>query len=311
MGIHTAIERGLVPLALAASAAALFEPAAFAWLRPHIPAMLGLIMFGMGATLRTRDFVRVSKRPGLLAAGAAAQYGLMPLLGWIIAAALGLPPDMAAGVVLLGACPGGTASNVIAYLARADVGLSVSLTLLSTLLAPLLTPWLTWLYARQSVEVDVASLMIQTVSIVLAPLAGGLAARLWLRERMRPALRWFPALSVGIIAAVIGCVTALNADRIAGMGTAAMAAVVLHNAGGLASGYLAGMLLTRDPAARRALSIEVGMQNSGLATALALGTPAFGAQAALPGAVFSLWHNLTGSALAAWWSRGKNNGGEL
>ncbi len=270
-------------------------------MKPHIPLLLGIIMFGMGATLTLVDFQRVFQRPVLLLVGVALQYGIMPLLGFGIAFLFDMPSALLAGFVLLGACPGGTASNVITYLARGNVGLSVSLTLFSTALAALFTPWLTWIYAHQQVEVPVLQLMKNTISIVLLPLVGGLILRWFLQRRIQPVLQYFPVLSVAIILAVIACVVALNADNIQQMSVLVGAGVILHNAGGLFLGYSAAHCLNCTEAEKRTLAIEVGMQNSGLATALAL--ESFGTLAALPGALFSLWHNVTGSILATVWSR--------
>ena len=296
------IERRLVPLAVMASVVAYLFPPAFAWMQSLIPFFLGWIMLGMGITLAWSDFQRALSRPKLLLGGVAAQYLVMPLLGFVLARALRLSPAVAAGVILLGACPGGTASNVIAFLARADVGLSVSLTLFSTLLSPLFTPWLTWLYAHETIQVDTLSLMHQTFWIVVFPLLDGLVLRHFFRAQMQPLLDYFPALSVLIIVAVIGCVMALNADRFTDLSFPILLAVILHNGGGLYLGYLVGGWLSTESAVRRTLSIEVGMQNSGLAVALSLQTPTFGPLAALPGALFSLWHNLSGSTLAAYWA---------
>lgn len=297
------VESGFAPAALIVSILAYCMPAGFVWMKPHIPLLLGAIMFGMGMTLTMADFVRVARRPRLLLAGTAAQFLVMPLLGYLIGVLLGLPPQMTAGVVLLGACPGGTASNVISFLARADVGLSVSLTLVSTLLAPLMTPWLTWFYVHQTVNVDVIKLMGEVCYIVLIPVLGGLAVKTFLQGRVRTAMEWFPLVSTVIIVLVIGCVVGLNQKNIREMSMWVALAVALHNGGGLAMGYFAGWIVGADSAARRTLAIEVGMQNSGLAVALSLNSAAFGPLAALPAALFSLWHNITGAILASSWSR--------
>lgn len=308
MSIHRFIERRLALLAILVSLLALAWPPGFIWMKPHIPLLLGIIMFGMGTALEAADFKRVFQQPKYLAAGVLTQFGIMPLLGFLIAKALGLGPELTAGVILLGACPGGTASNVITYLARANVELSVTLTLSSTILAPLLTPWLTWVYAHTTVNVDVASLMMDVVRIVLVPLIGGLAVRSFFLRWIQPVMAYMPALSAVIILTVIGCVVGLNAAAIRGVSIIVAVAVVLHNGGGLLLGYGAAALVTRDAAARRTLAIEVGMQNSGLAVALALNTAGFGPIAALPGALFSVWHNITGTLLAARWSKQTETG---
>jgi len=305
MNIRQFIESKLAFLAIAISAIALFYPPAFTWMRPHIPLLLGIIMFAMGMTLEAADFKRVLKQPRFLVAGIAAQYAIMPLLGLLIGKALGMNAELIAGLVLLGSCPGGTASNVIAYLARANIGLSVSLTLASTLLAPLLTPWLTWLYAHAEVDVNVSKMMWDVMRIVLVPIILGVTMRTISGSKIKPLIGFFPLLSAGIILAVIACVVALNAGNIVNASLTVAIAVIIHNAAGLTLGYAIGAMLSGDKAIRRTLAIEVGMQNSGLALALALKSTGFGALAALPSALFSVWHNITGTALAARWSKDK------
>lgn len=303
MNVRSWVEQLFAPLAILISLIAYQEPNAVTWMKPHIPLMLGFIMFGMGMTLTLADFKNVLKQPILLFVGTALQYGIMPFVGYSLAMMMNMPPDLVAGFVLLGACPGGTASNVIAYLARGNVGLSVSLTLVSTALAVVCTPWLTWFYAQQQVDIDVYALMFNTCKIVLIPLMLGLSIRYFLNKWVRAVIEYLPILSVVIILAVIACVVGLNAEKIQQMTILVAVVVVLHNACGLAIGYGVAHLLQCSTADKRTLAIEVGMQNSGLAVALAVNTPGFGALAALPGALFSLWHNVSGSILASIWSR--------
>jgi len=190
---------------------------------------------------------------------------------------------------------------VVCYLARGDVALSISLTTVSTLLAVVATPALTWLYAGQRVAVPAADMLIDIATIVILPVLVGVAVNTWWGARLQPAARFFPLLSIAAIALIIGIVVALNHDRIdASLGLLG-GVVVLHNLLGLAAGYAAGRWARRTEAEARTLAIEVGMQNSGLAVALA--THFFSSAAALPGALFSVWHNLSGAALAAWWAR--------
>jgi BASS family bile acid:Na+ symporter len=283
------------------AAAAWRWPAPFAALRPGIEPLLGVVMFGMGVTLTARDFAGVVQSPGPLALGMALQYGIMPLAAWAVAGALRLDPELAAGVVLVGTCPGGTASNVISYLARADVPLSITLTAVSTLAGVAVTPLLTELYAGQSVDVEVLGMIVSILRIVIVPVAVGVAVNAWLGARLAPALRFFPLLSMAAIVLIIAIVMALAHDRLAAVSGPAVLAVVLVNGLGLGVGYALPKLLgVREPRAR-ALSIEAGMQNSGLAVALALAH--FTPLAALPGALFSVWHNVSGSLLAAFWAR--------
>ncbi len=287
--------------ALAASAAAWLWPAPFVALKPAIVPLLGVVMFGMGATLTTASFAEALRRPGTVALGVALQYLVMPAAGWVAATLAGLPPALAAGLILVGSCPGGTASNVICYLARGDVALSITLTAVSTLLAAWATPLLTWLWAGARVEVPVAAMMRDTAAIVLVPVALGVLANTLWHRRLARVRRAMPLVSVAAIALIIAIIVALTRERLAAVGPALAAAVALHNALGLALGYAAARILGLERRLARTLAIEVGMQNSGLGVALA--AKHFGALAALPGALFSVWHNLTGSALAAWWSR--------
>ena len=292
----------LFPLwALLASAGALWQPQWLVAGRPAIPWLLGLVMFGMGLTLSPRDFAATLRRPGLLLLGVAMQYMLMPMLAWLIATLGRLPPALAIGMVLVGTAPGGTASNVICYLARADVALSIALTTASTLLSILVTPALTWLYAGHSVPVPAGAMLFTIAKIVLLPVAAGMLVNHWLGQRLQPFQSLFPLLSVLAILLIIAIVVALNAHRLGEVSLLLALAVGLHNLLGLASGYGLARLSGLDRRTARTLAIEVGMQNSGLAVALAV--KHFSALAALPGVLFSVWHNLSGALLAARWSR--------
>ena len=302
------VEQGFLPLAVGFSLLGLLHPPLFAWIRPHISVGLGIIMFGMGLTLEFSDFARVFGQWRTAGLGVLLQYTLMPLIAWTLCLVLGLPPEAAVGVILVGCCPSGTASNVITYFARADVALSVVMTLASTLVAPLVTPALVELLAGQRVHVDFWAMVRQIFWIVIFPLLDGLVLRRLLRSRLQPLLGVFPAISVLTISAVIACVVALNQKTILAFPALVMAAVVLHNGLGFASGYLAARGLGARGSAARTISIEVGMQNSGLAVALA--GAFFGPGAALPGAVFSLWQNLAGVALARVWARDAGRGAE-
>jgi BASS family bile acid:Na+ symporter len=292
----------LFPLwALLGAGAALAWPEAITPARSAIVPLLGLVMFGMGLTLGPRDFVAVAKRPSHVALGTALQFGVMPLAGWIVGLALGLPRDLLVGLVLVGACPGGTASNVICYLARGDVALSITLTTVSTVLAVVLTPALTWLYIGQLVPVPVVPMLLTILEVILLPVAAGVVLNRLMGGRLGALTDIFPLVSVAAIVVIIAIVVALNAGRVASVAWALAAAVVLHNGIGLAAGYAVPRLMGWDARLARTIAIEVGMQNSGLGVALA--TQFFSAAAALPGALFSVWHNLSGAALAALWAR--------
>jgi bile acid:Na+ symporter, BASS family len=263
--------------------------------------LLGLVMLGMGMTLTRESFALVLKRPSRVVLGCALQYSIMPLGAWASAKMLGMSPEITAGMVLVGACPGGTASNVICYLARGDVALSIALTAASTLLAVVATPFLTWWYVSRTVPVPALDMLVDIAEVVLLPVAFGVWLNTRWRSRVHRLKRWFPLVSVGAIVLIIAIIVALNRNRLAGLGASVVAGVALHNAVGLMGGYGIPWMLGLDERTRRTLAIEVGMQNSGLAVALA--GKYFSAAAALPGAVFSVWHNLTGSGLAAYWAR--------
>jgi BASS family bile acid:Na+ symporter len=233
--------------------------------------------------------------------GVGLQFTIMPLVAWLVANGLGLAPQLVAGMVLVGASPGGTASNVICYLARGDVALSITLTAASTLLAVVATPILTWLYVGQTVPVPLFGMLESIAKVVLLPVSLGVLVNTWLGRYLLGVKELFPAVSVIAIVSIIAIIVALNAHQASLLGPAVVAAVAIHNLVGLAGGYWVPRLLGFDQRSCRTLAIEVGMQNSGLGVALAV--KHFSAAAALPGAVFSIWHNLSGATLAAYWSR--------
>ena len=264
-----------------------------------------LIMFGMGLSLTWSDFQQALKRPAIIGLGVLLQYTLMPLLAFVVGRLLALPPELLAGLVLVGACPGGTASNVIAYLARANVALSVAITFASTLIAVIATPLLTWLYLGERIPVPVSGMLMSLIQIVVIPVAAGCIINSFWQRQLEAAREVFPLISVFAIVLVIGIIVALNAERISDAGLLVVAAVMLHNGFGLASGYGVARLLRLDKVTARTLAIEVGMQNSGLGVALAI--KHFTPLAALPGALFSVWHNLSGSLLASYWQRNQDS----
>ncbi len=258
-------------------------------------------MLCMGLTLSVRDFADVLLRPKVVLSGVAVQYLAMPFLAWLVAKVLALPPALATGLILVGCCPGGTASNVIAYLAKADVALSVCLTAMATLLAVLMTPLLATLYIGQQAPVPTWGLFGSVAKIVLLPVTAGTLLNTFFGARLSGPKRLLPVLSTLAIVVIIGIVVSLNRNGLSEVGGRAILAVVLHNGLGMAAGYLAARMLRLKPAQLRTLVIEIGMQNSGLGVALA--KQYFSTLAALPGAVFSVWHNLTGSLLAGYWAR--------
>jgi len=276
-------------------------PQSFTGLSSWINPLLMVIMFCMGLTLTLPDFGLVFKNPLPVIGGAIAQFAIMPGLGWVVAELLDLDPALAAGVILVGCAPGGTASNVVSYLARGNVALSVAMTSISTLLAPLLTPMLALWLAGQYMPVNAAAMAGTVIQIVLIPVVLGLVLRMLLNRVVVKILGALPWLSVTAITVVVTVIVAGSAGTILSAGLLVLVAVVLHNGLGLALGYAVGKLLRVPETSCRTIAIEVGMQNSGLAGGLA--KQYFSPEAALPGAVFSVWHNLSGAMIAAYFSR--------
>ncbi|MBQ9877804.1 MAG: bile acid:sodium symporter family protein [Bacteroidales bacterium] len=291
-------------LVLLSAVAALLFPDTLSRLKPSlINPLLGVIMFGMGLTLKPEDFRVVFSRPRDVIIGCVAQFTVMPLLAFLLAKAFSLNEALTVGVILVGCCPGGTASNVITYLAKGDLALSVGMTATSTLLAPVLTPLLVWLFAGETVDVNVVGMLLSILWVVIMPIALGLLVkRLWPKATER-ATTYLPALSSVAICLIVMIVIAANASKLLSGGLKIVLVVILHNVCGLAIGYLIGYLLKLSPAKRRAISVEVGMQNSGLASSLATLHFAAYPMATIPGAVFSVWHNISGAIVARIYSR--------
>lgn len=281
------------------TAVALFFPSSFVWMDTSaITPMLGVVMFGMGLTLSPSDFRPVLQRPKDILIGEIAQFLIMPSLAWLLCKILSLPEELSLGVILVGCCPGGTASNVICYLAKGDVALSVAMTGVSTLLAPIITPALVWLLAGESVEVDIVSMFLSIVQVVILPIVLGLAANHYFKQTTRRIIPLLPMISTLSIAFIIGIIVAHNSSSILACSLIVAIAVILHNVLGLVLGYGLSALTGSEPSRRSAIAIEVGMQNSGLATSLASTHFAMFPMAAVPGAMFSVWHNFSGSIAA-------------
>ena len=286
-------------LVLVAALLALAFPDVLKEIRPTvINYMLGVVMFGMGLTLNLHDFKIVFSRPKDILIGCLAQFTIMPLLAWSLARIFSLDEALALGVVLVGCCPGGTASNVITYLAKGDLALSVGMTGVSTLLAPFLTPLLTWALAGKSINVDVTSMFLSILWVVILPIIMGLIVKgLWPKFTEK-ATDYLPAFSSIAIAMIVAIIIGANADKLIAGGFIIVLVVILHNICGLSLGYLIGRTLRLSEPKKRAISIEVGMQNSGLASSLATIHFAAYPLATIPGAIFSVWHNLSGAAVA-------------
>ncbi|MFC7080175.1 bile acid:sodium symporter family protein [Halorussus caseinilyticus] len=297
--------RYFVVWVLAFSAVALAVPSAFTWIAPYITPLLGIIMLGMGLTLQPDDFRRLVEQPRDVAIGAVTQWVVMPVAAYALTVALSLPTELAVGVVLVGAAPGGTASNVMTYLGKGDVALSVAITTVTTLAAPVVMPaWVVFL-AGEQLNVTFAQMFSSIVQVVFVPVVAGFALRYAL-DRKAPnvaeaGLDVFPAVSVVAIVAIVAAVVGLSKGTILTAGAAAAIAVVAHNGIGLTTGYGVGRLTGMSEDRARTCAFEVGLQNSGLAVALA--TAFFSPAAALPPALFSVWHNVSGPALASYFSR--------
>ena len=295
----------LFPLgAIAVSIFSFLYPAALLPFKGYIVPLLGLVMLGMGMNLRQGDFLNVVRRPKPVTLGVILQFALMPFIAWLLSELMGLPLELALGMVLVGSCPGGTASNIICYLAKGEVAVSITLTAVSTVLAVFLTPLLTWLYIGQKVPVPVADMMQNILTIILAPVTLGVFINYHFGNNIQALKRILPGLSALAVILIIGIIIANTRDQLALLAVPVFIAVCLHNLCGLSGGYCLAWLCGCDERTRRTLAIEVGMQNSGLAIALVELTK-FTLLAARPGALFSIWHNITGSVLAARWGRGR------
>ncbi|NOR42174.1 MAG: bile acid:sodium symporter [Gammaproteobacteria bacterium] len=295
----------LFPLwAIALSLIAYNIPAPFAEMKFSIIPLLTIIMFSMGLTLSIADFKRILTMPKLIFTGLVLQYTIMPITALLLANLLQLDPALTIGMILVGTCPGGTASNVITYLARGNVALSISLTTLSTILAVALTPAITLLLADTAIDVPTGKMLISILTIVIAPVGLGLALKHFYSDRINTIEAYLPLVATSAIILIIAIITALNADQFSKLGLSLLLAVALHNLFGLFAGYSCAKFLGYQARECRTLAIEVGMQNSGLAVALAI--KHFSVAAALPGAIFSIWHNISGATLAYFWSKRSN-----
>ena len=293
-------------IVLAVAALALFVPQSSLWIDTSwVNYLLMVVMFGMGLTMKPKDFALIIKRPKDILIGCAAQFIIMPALAFGLSKLFQLDPALTAGVVLVGTCPGGTSSNVMTYLSKGDVALSVGMTSVNTLLAPLLTPAITWLLLQTTVTVDVWSMFWSIIQVIIIPIALGFVINHFFGKITQKAVAVLPMISTIAICLIIATVVSHNAGKIYTSGVLVMVVVVLHNLLGYACGFGLGKLLRLTPEKVKALSIEIGMQNSGLATSLA-GT-AFSdlAMATVPGALFSVWHNISGAILAAFYRKWK------
>jgi len=294
--VCNAVTRYMGVLILACSALALWKPELFRWVAPYVTPLLGCIMFGMGMTLRLRDFSMVFARPRPLLLGLAAQFVCMPLLAFVLCRLFNLPPQLAMGVILVGTAPGGTASNVLTFIAKGDVPYSVALTSVATVVSLGLMPLLTWLLGGVWVPVDMGGLFFSILKIVVIPVILGLAAHRFCEGLTGRALPFLPTASALTITLVVAGIMAINAHSILHADAAIFLVVICHNLLGMGLGYTVARLWHFDEPRRRALCFEVGTQNSGLATALALAH--FTPVAAIAGALFSVWQNISGALVS-------------
>ena len=286
-------------IVLAIAALALFLPGTCLWIQTKwVNYLLMVVMFGMGLTMKLSDFAVVFSRPRDVLIGCTAQFIFMPLLAFALGKLFGLNDELLVGVVLVGTCPGGTASNVITYLSKGDTALSVGMTSINTLLAPFLTPALTYLYLRTSVSVDVKAMFLSIVQVVVVPIGLGLLINRLFGKYTQRITDVLPSVSVTAICLIVAAVVSHNSGKILSTGLVIFAVVILHNLLGYLCGYLTGILFRMDMPRKKAVAIEIGMQNSGLATTLAGSAFPNLAMATVPGAIFSVWHNISGAVLA-------------
>ncbi|MFT9004887.1 MAG: bile acid:sodium symporter family protein [Liquorilactobacillus hordei] len=277
-----------------------FLPKTSEWVVPNVSYLLGIILFGMGLTLKLQDFERIAKKPFPVIAGTFAHYLIMPTIAWILCLIFQLKGATAAGVILVGSCPSGTSSSVMAYLAGGDVALDVSIETLSTLLAPVALPGLLLLFAGKYVDIPTFSLFLSTVKIVLIPILLGLLVHHLFKNRIEWVTRFLPLVSQLAILLIIGAVISANhADLMTTQTLLVIPVVMLHNLSGYGLGYVFSKLIRLRTPQRKAITFEVGMQDSSLGATLAM--KYFVPAAAIPSTVFSIWHNISGSVLAVNW----------
>ncbi len=279
-------------------------PKPFIALKPGMDWFFALTMFGIGAVLQVEDFKRIAKKPIIVLIGSAAQFSIMPLGAFALAKLFRLPPEIAVGLILTGSAPGAMASNVMSYIAKADTAYSVSLTTVSTLLCPVLTPGLTFILAGSVLKVPVLDMMLDVILMVIVPLFIGFGVRYYFKDKIQKVLEIFPAISVTFIIFICSMVIALNRNYLAQVTVLILAAGVILNIYGMLAGYGVGTIFRMEIRRRRTLAIEIGMQNAGLGTVLAL--KHFGEKAAMPAAIFVFICIITASIMAERWQKKAN-----
>lgn len=291
--------KNMAIIVLIVAALSLFFPKSVSFIKTsYVNYLLMIVMFGMGLTLKFEDFKVVFTRPKDIIIGAISQFTIMPLLAFLLSMIFKLPTELAVGVILVGTCPGGTSSNVMTYLAKGDVALSVGMTSVSTILAPFATPLLTLLYAGQRVNVNAVNMFISIVQVVIIPIGLGFIINRFFHKFTSHIKEILPLISVLAIVSIVAAIVSANSSRLMQVGYLIIIVVALHNCLGYLLGFIIGKLLRLDNSKCKAISIEVGMQNSGLATSLAATHFASMPLATVPGAIFSVWHNISGSIVA-------------
>ena len=294
----------LAIIVLAVAALSLFLPKSALWIQTSwVNYLLMVVMFGMGLTMKPKDFTIVFTKPKEIIIGCAAQFIIMPALAFVLSRVFNLDAALTAGVVLVGTCPGGTASNVITYFSKGDVALSVGMTSVNTLLAPVLTPAITFLLLRTAVSVDILSMFLTIIEVIIVPIGLGFVINKFFGKFTAKASKFLTVVSTIAICMIISSVVAHNSEKILTTGAIVFVVVILHNLLGYGCGFGLGKLLKLPPSKTKALSIEIGMQNSGLATSLAGSAFPGLAMATVPGAIFSVWHNISGAILAGIYRR--------
>jgi bile acid:Na+ symporter, BASS family len=278
-----------------------FQPSLVVGFKSWIIPLLILIMFCMGITLKLDDFKRVFKSPKIIALTVVLQFLFMPLFAFLVSKIFNLSDELLVGMILVGAVSGGTASNVIAFLAKADVALSITMTIVSTLLSIIITPYLTLLYVGQTVPVPAFDMLLSILKIVFVPVVIGLILNHFFNKYIEKRHDIFALLSIISIVFIIGIIIGINESKISTIAISLMLAIACHNLLGLIAGYYFTKLFGYDKTVCKTVAIEVGMQNSGLAVVLAM--KYFTPLSALPGAIFSIWHNISGSILAGIWAK--------
>ena len=286
-------------IVLVVAAVSLFFPKSVSFIKTtYVNYLLMTAMFCMGITLKVEDFKVLFTRPKDIAIGAIAQFTIMPLLAFLLSLAFRLPPELAIGVILVGTCPGGISSNVITYLAKGDVPLSVGMTSVSTILAPLATPLLTLLYAGEKIDVNAISMFISILQVVILPIVLGFIINKFFHKFVEHFKDVLPLISVIAVVAIVAAVVSANSQRLMQVGHLVVIVIIIHNTLGYMFGYFLGKVCKFNNAKCKTISIEVGMQNAGLASSLASTHFAYMALAAVPGAIGSVWHCISGSIVA-------------